>query len=117
MSNNSTPHTVVLDSNTFFLALDAFVAVAQDQINQYYARAYKNLTPPTLSYEDAPKYIRIVRGGDGQRSVHCFIRKTDGAILKGSWKAPEPKKIIRGNIFNADHGLSGVTPHGAVYVR
>jgi hypothetical protein len=39
-----------------------------------------------------------------------------GNILKpGGWKAPEPKKIPRGNIFGLDP-LAGCGPHGVAYV-
>ena len=48
---------------------------------------------------EGKKYIRVVRVDQGQgKSVHSFVDKTTGNILKGNWKAPV-KNGIRGNVF------------------
>ena len=64
------------------------------------------------------RYVRIVTtsdGGNGQRSVYCFVDITNGDILKSaSWKAPA--KHARGSIFTPDNGSKAVTPHGAHYL-
>ena len=63
-------------------------------------------------------YVRIwqtMRGVTG-RSAYAFIERATGNVLKpGTWKAPEPKKIPRGNIYKT--GEEGVTEYGAKYVR
>ena len=39
--------------------------------------------------ENGRKYVRVVVNAHGQRSVYCFVRIEDGAILKAaSWKTP-----------------------------
>lgn len=81
----------------------------------------------TILYEDAayrerelaikldvgPKYVRVWKGS----SAYAFIEKATGNILKpGGWKAPEPKKIIRGNIY-AENPLDGCGPYGVIYAN
>lgn len=70
----------------------------------------------SVELEHGPKYVRVVTGGEGHRSAYAFIEKATGNILKpGGWKGPEPKKIVRGNIFNANP-LEGCGPYGVAYV-
>ena len=60
---------------------------------------------------------RIVDGEVEKRpeSVHLFVDMTNGDVLKAaSFKAPA--KHARGNIYNDDNGLGGVTPYGAKYL-
>lgn len=65
-----------------------------------------------LRAEEGRRYIKVIREG----SVHCFVDKTNGDVLKAaSYKAPA--KHARGNIFNDDNGLGCMTPHGAKYLR
>jgi hypothetical protein len=50
------------------------------------------------------------------RSVHSFIDKTNGNVLKAnSWKAPHPTP--RGNLGDGNYGLSASGVHGANYLR
>jgi len=61
------------------------------------------------------KYVRIVSTSFGSRSVHHFVRLSDGAILKSaSWKAPA--KHSRGNIRREDLTTS-LGDYGAYYLR
>lgn len=80
----------------------------------------------TQTLECGPKYIRVVRSEQalitedaqryGSRSVHCFIDRSNGNILKpAGWKGPE-KKNPRGNICD-ENPLRGVTVYGCVYLR
>jgi len=60
------------------------------------------------------KYIKLTYAlsGGNQRSVYCFVRAADGAILKSaSWKAPA-LNYTRGSIF--DQSLP-VGPYGVRY--
>jgi hypothetical protein len=82
----------------FQTALNRFIELNQSHINDYFAKHYQNLTPPTFSVEPGSVYVKIVRT-DSQRSVHCFVKKEDGTIWKAaSWKAPA-KNFPRGNIY------------------
>lgn len=100
-------------ANAFAAALSAFVADYSANTAAYYAEHYKNLEPETFSVDAGSKNLRIVRTrmGNGKpvgRSVACFVRKSDGAILKAAgWKAPFIAKggpnapmTVRGSIFN-----------------
>lgn len=101
----------------FAPALSAFVALAQAKIDAGFAglASYH----PTLSIDPrGRRYARIVRtdGNKGSRSVHCFVDRTNGNVLKAAgWKGPA--KHARGNIFNADGGSSGVSQYGGTYLR
>jgi hypothetical protein len=70
--------------------------------------------------ERGPRYVRIVRhegpmDAPHSRSVHVFIERSTGNILKAhGWKGPA--KGPRGNIF-ADDPLAGVTAYGGAYRR
>src|ERR1051326_3381400 len=59
-----------------------------------------------IEQSQGKKFIRLISvTKNGSRSVYCFVDKTNGDILKGSWKAPV-KNGVRGNIFEPDFGLS-----------
>lgn len=99
-------------------AVNKFVKGVQDKMNAYWQDMKFTYAPaPTITWEFAPKYIRVWKIEQGGKSIHTFIDATTGNVLKAaSWKAPETKNP-RSNIFDADCGLSGVTHHGAVYLR
>ena len=91
-----------------------FIARCQEMINEHYAANLSNLTPPMVRVEGGRKYIKVatVCGSNGSRSVYCFVRAEDGAILKpATWKAPA-LNFTRGNIF--DQSLP-MTPYGVRY--
>ena len=54
-----------------------------------------------IEFEAGSKYVKIVSiSGGGSRSVHCFVEKANGNILRAaSWKAPA-RNFIRGNVFD-----------------
>lgn len=100
-------------SPAFAQALDAFIAASQAKIDAYYAEQYEHVKAPTLSYEAGPKNVRIVKNDTVSRSVYCFVRIEDGAILKADgWK--KPAKGVRGSIYR-NNGQDAVTHHGANY--
>jgi hypothetical protein len=99
--------------DAFAAALSAFVADYSAKTAAYYAEHYKFSEPESFSVDAGSKNIRIVRTrmSDGKpvgRSVACFVRKSDGAILKAAgWKAPFIAKggpmdawTVRGSIFD-----------------
>lgn len=64
------------------------------------------------------KYARIWRGQPDKtdRSVHCFVNRENGDILKAaSWK--KPAKHARGNVMDRSGRMRSVGPYGANYLR
>jgi hypothetical protein len=70
-----------------------------------------------LEMDVGPRYIRVVRVYNDRRSLHCFVDRTNGEILRGGWKQPRHTRRSRGNIFNADNGLGAIGKYGAAYLR
>lgn len=68
-----------------------------------------------------PRYVRVVRSehvrATGEKisgSVHCFVDRTNGDVLKASgWSAPA--KGARGNIFDSANGLGRMNEYGPAY--
>lgn len=129
---NSATAVNLLDSSTNFPAaiwgtnkslslkrLEVWLEGAQEIINTDYAKNFPTLTAPALEMSDGRRYIRVDRidgNGRGSRSIHVFIDKKTGDILKAaSYKAPA--KHARGNLFDASWGLQEMTPYGASYLR
>ena len=101
----------------FDAALGKFIAGCQKLIDDHFERNHFANTP-LLTAEVGSRYIKIVRqelaanGG----SVHCFVDKNNGDVLKAaSWRAPA--KGARSNIFNEFNGVDGMTEYGAKYFR
>lgn len=82
--------------------------------------------------EGGTKFLRVMStetypNGETRESIYCFIAMVDsvsnalGTVKKGdvlkpaSWKAPA--KHARGNIFNADNGLSSCDSYGPRYLK
>lgn len=89
-----------------------FLGYAQQVVDADYAifsKCFAHPTPPTLVLDKVTKrtkYVRIFTDNGTQRMVWGFIRLADGDVLKATgWKAPA-LNFARGNIFDADHGLS-----------
>ncbi len=95
--------------------LPNFVARIQKFVASYYRAQFPSLNCPTITLGGGRKYIKIVSRESercSQRSVYCFVRAEDGAILKArDWKRPA-KNFIRGSIFDDSLPLS---PHGIKY--
>lgn len=112
------PANVWGDHSLALLRLDRWLWTAQDVINKYYANGFDNLTACQLEMSDGRRYIRIDRirdGGRGQRSVHAFIDKQTGDVLRAAgYKGPA--KHARGNLFDTLQGTEMLTPHGIGYL-
>lgn len=107
--------TILNGTKEFNLALGAFVNATQAKIDAYFKANLTNLQAPQLTVEPGSKNVRIVSSGLANRSVHCFVRIEDGAILKAAgWKAPA--KHARGSIF-VNQGQDAVGVYGANYLR
>lgn len=93
----------------------AFVAGVQALQNKWQEGATVGMECfiTTMEIQEGPVRLRIVKtedinGKSPRRSVHCFIDRATGDILKAAgWKAPAPN-ARRGNITAPDHGLSCV---------
>lgn len=80
--------------------------------DDYFAANFPNNKYDPLTFQVNKKYIRIVSDG----SVHCFIDRTNGDVLKAAgWKAPA--KHARGNIFDDKNGLGSMGPFGTAYLK
>jgi hypothetical protein len=104
---------------TFDAALDAFVAKI-DAVHQAYNDSKRNIFPEgyyeKIVLEPGSRFIRVVHGCNGSRSVYCFVEKGTGNILKGAgWKAPA--KGARGNIFNPETYAAADCNTGWLYRR
>ncbi len=102
----------------FDTALQTFVAGCQALCTENDGR-YENVDFNTKLTIDPKgrRYVRIVKSDDfGANSVYCFVDKTNGNVLKAAgWKTPA--KHARGNIYNDDNGLTGMSAYGAAYLR
>jgi len=110
--------TTTLTATEFQIALDTFLATTQARLDAEYAKNYGGYpAAPVLSADPGVKNVRIVatQRDTWGRSVFCFIRKADGAVLKAAgWKAPA--KHVRGSIL-VNAGQDAITTYGAVYMR
>jgi hypothetical protein len=94
-----------------------FVRRAQQMINDHFKKQYPNIPkPPKLEITKGKRYWRVVSNDGVSRSAYVFLDTTNGDVLKpAGWKAPA--KHARGNIFNSDYGIGGVTTFGGRYLR
>lgn len=95
--------------------LDAFCAAVDAMRAPHFADMPMSMQPYArpLTFERGTKFARIVKCDGEQKSVFCFVRLEDGAILKAAgWKTPA--KHARGNIAN---GAVDVGINGAAYLR
>jgi len=109
------PRLNVSGTPEFVAKLEEFVDALQNMINEHYKEKLSTLEPKIVTVENGIKNVRIVTAypDNGNRSVHCFINKANGDILKAAgWKAPA--KHARGNIYKSL--LGGVNEYGANYL-
>ena len=77
---------------------------------------FTKVDPPKFTAQHGKKYVKIVRSDGGSRSVHSFIDKATGDVLKpASWNAPA--KHARGNLHDEHNGLKHMGPHGPAYLK
>ena len=91
--------------------LESFVAGCQAICEANHAGYSKITVDPK-----GVKYARIVSEHGGSRSVHCFVNRENGDVLKAAtWAAPA--KHARGNIFDEHNGLKNMRWTGPAYLR
>lgn len=99
----------------FDKAFDKFMDNVVMVHDEYWKQMGFTHQKPEFEVVEGRKYIKVVRNDHSQRSVHLFVDKTSGTILKAaSWKSPA--KHARGSIYSETNGLEALTPHGAKYL-
>lgn len=100
----------------FDTALNTFLDGIRAKLAAHFAKHFPSSTPPMIEISKGRRYIRVIKNDVVSRSVHCFVDTTNGDVLKADgWKTPA--KHARGNIFNDNNGLDGVSVWGATYLR
>ena len=98
---------ITLFDERFALFFDGCVQIYSD----YMDREFPCMTHEEFRFTKGRRYMKVIRGG----SVHCFVDRTNGDVLKAaSWSAPA--KYARGNIINDDNGLNCMGEYGASYL-
>ena len=78
--------------------------------------ALQKLIPVPIYASMGVRYARIVRNTQ-QPTALCFIALANGNVYRAA-KWDDPKLAhIRGNIYDADHGLSQMTPEGLTALK
>lgn len=102
------------DTSTYDAALALFLSYALSIQPEQHA----SFPVPVFTIEPGRKYDRIILANP-HKSAFCFVRKSDGAVLKtANYKAPA--KHPRGTIYLDDPSnvdAYGIGPYGANYLR
>lgn len=92
-----------------------YAAGVQAKIDVHMAENFPELPVPKVDITWGRRYARVFTRGS-QTMVHSFVDLANGNVLKADgWKKPTLKNP-RGNVLNADGGLSRVNHHGADYL-
>ena len=97
---------------------EQFVSRVNEKISDHYTTKFPTLSPEVIGVKSGRVYWKLVRvDSEGNpRSVYCFVRKADGAILKAAtYKAPALNQA-RGFVTDADYGLHCAGPYGVAYL-
>ena len=117
-----------IETLPFFDQLNKFgLAVSEMIARKWKDAAFTHNAAPRVMVESVGKrYIKLARfeqvpahsGNYKSTSVYCFVDKTNGDLLKGSWKAPVANGV-RGNLVNdsMDVLLKKFTEYGPAYLR
>lgn len=97
-------------------ALDKFIDGVQKIEDKYITENdYKHLKGTKVTFEDAVKFTKVyLNEPSGNKRIYCFIDRTNGDVLKPATYSV-PAKGARGNLFDSDHGLKRMGPHGPAY--
>ena len=77
-------------------ALEMLLPKVQNIINNHYEEGFSRIKPPKIEVKRGSKYWKLIKVDLNQlttsRSVYCFVRRSDGAVLKAaSWSTPQLK--------------------------
>jgi hypothetical protein len=98
-------------------ATETFRLRLQEMLNKHYAERFSNLDPPRVVNGGGTKYLRIELH-DTQQRIYAFVNIDTGDIYRpASWKKPDPKKHIRGNVFDEHGGMKWAGPYGVAYLE
>lgn len=99
---------------TIIEGIAKYVEGAQAKINERYA---DDISPaPQLTWKCDKRYAKVIKHTENQTFVFAFIDLGNGDILKpASWRAPA--KHARGNVLDADNGLSRTIWTGPEYLK
>jgi len=116
--NTTTQNTVTLPS--WYTGSDLVNPINryEEVVKQRVAETYKDSPTayPKVEVTEGPKNWKIIVTTFGQRSVHSFVERATGNILKpAGWNAPA--KGVRGNINDPDDGASALDAYGVRYLR
>jgi len=100
-------------TDEFKVKFDVFLAGCQEVHDDYIKRMeFSDAQRDVLDYKVGRRYVKVMKG----HSVHSFVDMKNGDVLKpASWSAPA--KHARGNLFDANNGLAGMTPFGPHYMK
>lgn len=98
------------------MTIEHVLQIYVGRLNELVRDGYKDVSsmppdPDQFVVEFGRKYVKIVKVGKWQRSVHSFVNKQTGDVYKAAgWKAPvlDP----RGNLFT---GLLDICTRADVY--
>ncbi len=93
------------------IKFDTFFQGCKDVRDAYWERMDFTHEKDVFSYKVGRRYVKITCG----YSVHTFVDMTNGDVLKPAGHS-KPAKHARGNIYDKDNGLKGMTPHGPYYL-
>lgn len=101
-------------SSKILCALRCYKKAVEEKLSETYKdspNAY-----PSIEITEGKVNWKLIMSTYGSRSVHSFVNRATGDILKAaSWNAPA--KHPRGNILNADFGRSALTDYGVKYLK
>lgn len=90
-----------------FAAFEKYVkAIKEAEAKRWEQSSYDMKQVPTFSFTTGDRYWKILRTSYGQTSVHCFVERATGDILKAETFS-RPAKKARGNIKNETYPLTG----------
>jgi hypothetical protein len=105
---------------TYEEARTRFLILVTERCKAHYAMKLSNLVPPTYEVHEGRKYDKVVEVTyfmeNRSRGSYCYINRSNGDILKGSWKGLDNPKVARGNIFG-DDPLKGTNLYGVDYLK
>lgn len=107
IADADSPDVTAEQAAKFDNAFGLFMLWYQEMENKRYGSDAVDAKPLVTS-EPGSKYIRIVVSRYSSRSSACFVRKSDGSVLKcAGWKAPfiakggpDAPMTIRGSIYD-----------------
>ena len=100
---------------TYIEARDRFIAELTRRKVEYMAKHFDSLQPPSFEVHEGRKYDKVIEVERGSRRSYCWIDRTTGDLLKGSWKQVT-EKTPRGNIYRETF-MDGTGPYGLDYLK